>query len=252
MGFYFSPNAKMFHLVVKMKEVPGALSSVLALLADKVDLVESMSYGAEDGRAIWSGFGKSLSKSATEGKLKSLVERSPMVIECEVKESDNGLIVDSFHAGVEVAPGRPAMIFPHAGFSRICDHLVRSLGSGGETVLFEEGSALGQSTGRYLNARLGQRRLDLRVKAALSLYRADGFGSPSLEVEEPGARFRITVHDCPECAETETERKECSFLRGHLVSVISTLSGSEFGAKETSCRLRGNPSCQFLLRGRAP
>ena len=149
LGLYFSPRVKSFHVVVRIKDVPGALSSVLELLRGHVNLVNSISYSLEHNGAIWSGFGRSLSKNETEGRLKKLVERLPVVLECEVKGSDHGLLIDSFHSGLEVAPHRSAVVFPSAGITGIYDHLARILGSGGETLMFEEGSALGKSSGRY-------------------------------------------------------------------------------------------------------
>ncbi len=247
MGYCFSPDQKAFHILVKMKDVPGSLSAILKVLADKVDLVESLSYGLPDGSAVWSGFGRSLSQTETKEALEKLIARTTMVIECQVEESESGIVVDSIHPGIEVSPGRPAMMLPIAGFSRICDHLAKILGSGGETILFEEGSALGQATGRYLNDRIGRGRLDVRIRAALGMYQAAGWGLLALKVEEPGVKYRIVARDCLECTEKSADRKECGFIRGHLGSVVSTLSGEEFRVTETSCRLRGGSACEFVL-----
>jgi predicted hydrocarbon binding protein len=68
-----------------------------------------------------------------------------------------------------------------------------------------------------------------------------------LEVEKPSTRFRVTVRDGFECAGGGKDRKECGFLRGHLASTISTLSGREFEGEETKCRFRGDSFCEFLL-----
>jgi predicted hydrocarbon binding protein len=247
LGMYYSPKAKAFHIVAKLKDIPGALSSVLELLRDHLDLVNSISYSLEDDGAIWSGFGKSLSKTETEGKLKKLIRRSPMVLECQVKGSDHGLLIDSFHSGIEVAPDRPGVVFPLVGLSRIYDHLARILGSGGETILFEEGSALGKSSGQYLNTLLGHGHLDWKFKALLGTYSIIGWGSASLEVEKPGARFRVRVSDCMECAGMGKDRRRCNLLRGCLTSAVSTLAGSEFKCEETECRFRGDPFCEFLV-----
>ena len=246
-GFYFSPKVKAYHLVVKMKDVPGALSIVLAMLPDVVDLVDSVSYTLEDWTAVWSGFGKSLSEKETEASIKELIERSPLVLDCQVKESENGVVVDSFHAGLEVAPDRPAMVLPVAGFSRICDHLARILGSGGETILYEEGAALGRLTGRFLNDKLGDGKLELRFMAALGMYRASGWGTLSVQAERSGSQFRVVAKDCPECADAGRDRTECGFLRGHLTSMISMLGREEFKSEETKCRLRGDSTCEFIL-----
>jgi predicted hydrocarbon binding protein len=247
LGFYFYPGMKGFHIVARLKDVPGALHSVLGLLHDRVNFADSSSHILEDGTAIWSGFGTSLLEDETEEKLKRLIETSPFVLECEVKGSDQGLLIDSFHSGLDIAPDRPGVVFSIAGVTRIYDRLVQTLRSGGETILFEEGSALGESVGQYLNARLGHGELDWKVKALLGTYRAYGWGSASLEVEEPGTRFRVTVRDDFECVEKGKVRKECGFLRGHLTSAISTLSGREFGGRETKCRFRGDPLCEFLI-----
>jgi len=247
LGLYFSPRVKAFHVVVRLKDVPGALSSVLEVLRHHVNLVNSISYSLEDDGAIWSGFGKSLSKAETEGKLKRLLERLPMVLECEVKGSDHGLLIDSFHSGLEVAPDRPAVVLPLVGISRIYDHLARILGSGGETIMFEEGSALGKSSGQYLNAKLGHASLDWKVKALLGTYSIIGWGSGSLKVEKPHAQFRVSIRDCMECAGMGKDRKRCNLVRGCLASAVSTLSGSEFTCEETKCRFRGDPFCEFLL-----
>jgi predicted hydrocarbon binding protein len=251
LGFYFFPRMKGFHVVIRLKDVPGALASVLLLLRDHVNIVNSASYSVGDGDAIWSGFGKSLSKAETEGRLKNLVERLPVVLECEVKGSDHGLLVDSFHSGIEGAPGRPGIVFPTEGLARIYDHITKVLGSGGETILFEEGSALGKSSGQYLNARLGHGRLDWKVKALLAMYRVQGWGSASLKIEKTQARFRFRFRDDYECAGKERNRKECGFLRGHLTGMVSTLSGKEFEGEETKCRLRGDSFCEFLLSRKA-
>ena len=250
LGFYFYPGMKGFHIVAKLKDVPGALHSVLGLLHDRVNFANSTTYSLEDGTAIWSGFGTSLSEGETEEKLKKSIEQSTFVLECEVKGSDHGLLIDSFHSGLDVAPGRPGVVFSIVGITRIYDRLVQTYGSGGETILFDEGSALGESMGQYLNERLGQDDLDWKVKALLGTYRAFGWGSASLEVEEPSARFRVTVRDDFECTEMGKVRKECAFLRGHLASAISTLSGREFGGEETKCRFRGDPLCEFLISRR--
>ncbi|MGD0478303.1 MAG: V4R domain-containing protein [Nitrososphaerales archaeon] len=247
LGFYFFPGTKGFHIVAKLGDVPGALYGVLGLLHERVDFVNSTSYSLGDGSAIWSGFGKSLLKDETKEKLKELIERSPLVLECEVEQSAYGLLIDSFHSGVDIAPDRPGIVFPAIGIARVYDRLAQTFGSGGEMILFEEGSALGRSTGQYLNARLGHAYLDWKIKALLGMYWVQGWGSASLEVERPNTRFRVTVRDDFECAGGGKDRKGCGFLRGHLTSTISTLSGREFEGEETKCKFRGDSFCEFLL-----
>jgi predicted hydrocarbon binding protein len=247
LGFYFLPGMKGVHIVVRLKDVPGALGSVLLLLRDHLDILSSTSYGLGDGSAIWSGFGKMLMRDETEGTLKNRVERLSSVLECQVKGSDNGLLVDSFHLGMDVAPGRSGIVLPTEGLARTFGHLADIFGSGGETILFEEGASLGKSTGEYLNKRLGHGSLDWKVKALLGMYRVQGWGSASLKVEKPLTWYRVRFKDDFECSRGRKDGKGCGFVRGHLTGVVTTLSGSEFKGEEIKCRFRGDPFCEFLL-----
>jgi predicted hydrocarbon binding protein len=79
------------------------------------------------------------------------------------------------------------------------------------------------------------------------MYRVQGWGSASLKVEKPRTRFKVRFRDDFECTGGRKDRKGCGFLRGHLATIVSTLSGSEFIGEESRCRLRGDPFCEFLL-----
>jgi len=252
LGFYFDAGIRSFHIVARIKNVPGALYDLLGRLQANVDFVNSTSHSLGDGSAIWSGFGKSLLDDESEGRLKELIEWSPFVLECEVKGSDHGLLIDTFHSGLEVAPDRLGIIIPIAGAAQIFDRLAQTYGSAGKAILFQEGSALGKESGQYLKARLGRGDFDWKVEALLAIYRAYGWGSATLEVEDPNARFKVTVRDCFECSEMGKFRKGCDFLRGHLASAISTLSDKEFEGEETKCKLRGDSFCEFLLSRNEP
>ena len=118
--------------------------------------------------------------------------------------------------------------------------------------MFGEGSAVGKATGQFLSHTLGRGSLDWKTTAAMGLYRAHGLGSVSVEVEEPRSRFRLKVSDCAECSGARTNRNECSFMRGHLVGLVSTLFGSEFRSEEAKCRLRGDRHCEFFLAETRP
>jgi predicted hydrocarbon binding protein len=233
--------------VVRIKDIPGALNSVLEILRDRVDIIGSISYGLGDGSAVWSGFVRALSKADTEPKLKNIVKKSPMVIESIITGSDRGLLADSYHSGIEYGPSRAGVIMPFVGIARIFNHLTNIFGTGGETILFQEGSALGKASGQYINDLLGPGRLDWKVGALAAMYRTIGWGITTLKVDRPRFAYSVLVRDCFECVEGSESRKACWFLRGHLVSTLSTLSGAEFDGTETKCRLRGDPYCEFCL-----
>ena len=250
LAFHFSPNAKTFHIVVKMKDVPGATSNVLGMLSQRVDLIGSTSYSLDDGSAIWSGFVRSLRHGETAKSLEGVLASSPVVREYLVAASDKGLLVDSYHSGVETGPGRPAALMPLAGFTHMFERLVRDFGSGGETILFEEGSALGKSSGEYLKSHMGAGSLDWKTRALVSMFRSIGYGSPTLKVLEGERKYSIVFRDCFECSSAPGKRKECGFFRGQLAATISTLAGEQFTSQEVKCRLRGDPYCEFRVNAK--
>jgi predicted hydrocarbon binding protein len=247
LAFHFSPNEKTFHIVVRMKDVPGAASEVLSLLSDRIDLIGSQTYSLPDGKAVWNGFARALSRQESGRTLKRLLASSPIVEACEVRESDRGLLVDSYHSGLESGPGRRAVMMPLAGFTHMFDRLVRDFGTGGETILFEEGSALGKSSGEYLNSHLPSGSLDWKTKALVTMFRAVGYGDPHLKVLSPGKKYSLLFRDCFECSGAVGSRKECGFFRGQLSGTISTLANEEFDSEEVECRLRGATHCQFVV-----
>lgn len=247
LGFRYAPNESTFHIVARIKDVPGALNSVLEILRERVDIIGSISYGLGDESAIWSGFVRALSKGETESELKKNIGKSPAVIESLVVSSNHGLLTDSFHSGIEYGPGRSGVIMPFAGVSRMFDRLVNVFGSGGQTILFEEGSALGTSSGQYINSLLGPKRLDWKVAALVAMYRTIGWGTTSLEIIKPRSSYVVRFSDCFECVDGTKPREECGFLRGHLVGTLTRLSGVDFKGEETKCRLRGDPLCEFRL-----
>jgi len=246
-GFFYSANEKTFHIVVRIKDSPGALSYLLEILRPEANIISSLSYSLVDGGAIWSGFVNTLSKTTTERDLRKIIQSSPLVEECEVNGSEAGLLVDSFHSGIEYGPDRLGIIIPLAGISRMFNRLVTVFGSGGETILFEEGSALGQSTGQYINSLLGKGSFDRRIKALVAIYRSIGWGIPTLETEKPDRSYTIKFVDCFECLSHESVRSECGFLRGHIYSTFLALSDKGFSCKEIECRLRGDEVCTFRL-----
>jgi len=246
LGFLYLPGKNTFHIVARLNDTPGSLSNVLGILCKKVDLIGEISYTLDDGTAIFSAFASALSRKETATGLKRLLEKSSSVREARVKASVDGLLADTFHSGLEYGPGRNGVIFPFPGLSRMFNRLVDLFGSGGETILYQEGASVGFATGGYLNSLLGKGKLDWKVGAMASLYNTVGWGATSVKVEKPGSRYRIRFSDCFECVEAES-RHECAFLRGHLTSTLGILSGNGFTASEEKCRLKGAPYCEFLL-----
>jgi len=247
-AFLYVPEGKGFHIVVGLKNVPGALESLLNLLRQHVDLTNTISYNTSEGKAISSVFAKSLSKSLTGAELKMAISKSPFVEDCEVVESNGGLVVDTFHRGTELGRNEPLLAISVRGLSQMFRNLVRIFGSGGETILFEEGLAVGQANGEYVKELFGEKFVRERMGDLAPLYQALGWGIVSLDVEEDGERVVIKADECFECSGDRGEGQGCPFVKGHMVGIVSAFTSNDYTGEETKCRFRGDPRCEFILQ----
>jgi predicted hydrocarbon binding protein len=243
----YSPKVRGFHIIIELKDVPGAFSSVLELLERYVDLTSTVSYATDRGTAVWSIFGKAISKSVTEEALRRVISCYPFVEDSEVVGSEGGLVFDRFHSGTQLGPGLPLVSISIRGLVRMFDRLTEDFGSGGEAILFEEGHAHGQATGDYLRGMFGAQLVKKRIRQFISFYGALGWGRASLSIGKQGKVVSVRVEDCFEASERKSPRHGCNFTRGHLVGLVSSYLRTELTGEETKCRLRGDPYCEFVL-----
>ena len=251
-GYDFSPDKRMFHVVVQMEDTPGALNTVLEALRHHLNLIGSVSYSNPDGSATWSGFAEALSKTVTEAKLKKLLASLPVAKASMVESGEDGLLLDSYHMGIQVGDGDDFILLPSKGVSREYDSLSKLLGSGGETVLYDEGYSLGEVNARYFQKLMGEVETRHRIGRLFMLYRTFGWGETETTIHGNGEKFEVKVSDCFECSFSRSTRSACSFMRGHLTGFLSKTFGTQFSGTETKCRMRGDPICQFEMTQAQP
>ncbi|MDA4124092.1 MAG: hypothetical protein OK438_01385 [Thaumarchaeota archaeon] len=250
-AYHYAPGKKLFNVVVTLKDVPGALSSVLELLSDRVNLIGSVSYATGDGSAIWSGFAQSLSQRESTANLKRLLGRSKMVKESWVGQGQQGFLVDSFHTGIDI-DSESFMLSPRKGTSQMFEMLVKTFGTGGETILFNEGVEMGRFTAEYFRKILGPELAKKNPSKYGSVFGAEGWGAGTLLKSRTDGKVRIRVAECFECSTKSDVRTTCTFRRGHIQGFTSTILERPMTSVETTCRFRGGPYCQFELSDARP
>jgi predicted hydrocarbon binding protein len=246
--FSFLPDEKTFQIVLRMKNVPGALSAVLELLSSRVDLINITTYNVDGRTAICSGIAKALSKEETSMKLEQLIKKSATVEDVVVGESDEGLLINGLTSGLEDNLGRPRMLMTSVGLSRTFDRLVEAFGSGGKTILFEEGSALGSANATYAKRLVGSEFAKRKLKSIYSSSGATGLGKITFKGEPLLLDFELKVEDCFECSSKGKVRKSCDWIRGQLSGGLSTYLDTRLTCEEVRCRFRGDAACEFRLR----
>lgn len=246
-GFAFGPQTRMFQVTVRLTDKPGALADVLQLLKSHVDWLGVVSYTKDQGEAIFSGFAKALTPQVNQGNLKSLLSSSGIVKDTWITTSEDGLLVDGFHTGVEDEAKDAYMLVPLKAMSETYERLIEILGSGGESILYDEGVSAGKVTAKDFVNRLGIGFVREKLGQILLMYGSMGWGNSDFRDEGYGSEFTVRVVDCFECSSGPRSRQSCSFQRGHLTGLISTIYDTPLECAETRCRFRRDPFCEFKL-----
>jgi predicted hydrocarbon binding protein len=199
--------------------------------------------------AIFSGFGEVLSKSVTAQALQGMMAKLPNVSGCQVWESREGLLVDRFHTGFQAGVGEPYLILPARALSETFEGIVRTFGSGGQTILYEQGLDYGRSrSGIY--KKMIRKHPERRLDDLTSIVGALGYGKSTATLEPSGKAMTLTSIECFECSTPTRTGRTCKFLQGMAVGIFSALFGKELVGEETLCRQKGNEHCEFVLRAK--
>ena len=240
---YYAPGKRLFQIVVRISDAPGSLSSILNLLGSRVNLIGTATYTLGDGTAMLNAFAEALTAQDTTASIKKALSTSPATVESEVREGKDGLLVDTFHTGLE-ALGEDYMLLRRWGMGNMFDHIVKIFGTGGEVLLYEEGSAMARGNLERTSSALTMPTILGNPSYLISFLSAQGWGSFKLDQVKDEAT--VTAADCFECAKGSKVRRKCDFVRGYLEGTASG-AGGEYQAEEVECRLRGGKACVFHI-----
>jgi len=244
--YVFAPDKRLLQIVVKMKDTPRAYATILGILGGRVNLIETVTYTVGN-KAIFSGFAEALLPSEDPDEIRKLVSESPVVLDCVVTGSSNGILVDTFHTGLETSSGEPLVMFRRNGLTHMFKEAKRLLGDKGETMLFDEGVAMGVSDASEIMESWRPGFMAQGFEILLSLFSAFGWGNATAYDRSDPHRFGIRMDDCFECSSDAKSGRSCAFVRGFLVGSARTLLGREVGCDEVACRFRGDDHCEFLV-----
>jgi predicted hydrocarbon binding protein len=245
--FHYSPDFKTVHIVVRMADDPGVLASLLSDLRAVVNLIGTTSYSLGEGVAVFSGIGRVLSNRQDAASIREQVSKSRSVLDCQVWESENGLLVDRFHFGVQTANGEEYLLVPARTLSSTYEAFVDTFKSGGETVLFYQGLDYAKARMQVYKSISGS---DPRTvfKNLVIILKATGWAVAEPIFEPSGEALRFVNTECFECSVRTKNGRRCTFLRGMAVGAAEAVFGREFTGEETRCKQVGDPVCEFVLK----
>lgn len=246
---YYVKGKKLFQVVVHMSDAPGSLRSILDVLSPRLNMVGLSTYTVGDGTAILSAFAEALDQEETPSSIQRILRNSSAALEAEIMEGKDGLLVDTFHSGLEVGD-EDFMLLRREGFSGVFDQIVKIFGKGGQVLLYEEGLAMARRNARKTASELGKDVIHANLPFLIKFLTASGWGTFETKPGHKDFEYDVTVTDCFECSKQSDERKECDFLRGYFEGSGSTTFGIPMHAEEVRCILRGDNACVFHISPR--
>jgi predicted hydrocarbon binding protein len=246
--YLYYPSAKLFHVVVELKNVPGALREVLTVFRDlNLNVVGSFSsVDSTERTGLWSGFVEGSTHTADE--LRKSISSIPFVTGSAIAESKNGFLVDGIHFPLTWNTGDRAVMMRSKHLVRMFERMRKEFGSGGNTIAFEEGFAYGTDTWTDLASRLGNDFARMNLKEVLMLYQAVGwFRLEAVDTSKDGT-VTVRVSGNFECEGTRTAEPRSHFVRGHLNAALAAIMDRKFSCEEAKCAAKGDRNCEFVLK----
>jgi predicted hydrocarbon binding protein len=248
-GYHYNPKKKVFLVSIEMKSDPSALSNITSILSnsDITTLGGFISMNPESNIGVW-GFFAEGDANMRGSQLKKLIDGSPFVETSYVIEGSDGLVVDNLHFPLKLNSGEIMVLVRREVFSDMFKRLEEIFGTGGETIVFEEGEASGESDAKRLIEVFGKEAAQQNIPELSYLYFALGWGRPEL-LKFNAIPFSATIrlYDSFECSGRKSTKPHSYFIRGHMTGLINTLFQKKVNCIETKCAALGDSFCEFSL-----
>jgi predicted hydrocarbon binding protein len=250
MVYVFGANKRFFHVVIQLKNEPGALSAVSALLAQaRFNILEGFTstLGGKD-IGTWSFFAEATEGSLTSGDLKALLVASKYVGGVVVNESENGFLLDTIHFPLRWNSGERAMTMRTDTFTMILNRMKDIFGSGGDVIVYHQGREAGRQGFGDLARDIGDGKIASTLTTILPCYAAVGWGRPELISADPeSSSITLRMWGNFECEGQKSEKPNSQFIRGHIAGLFSKVMAVELECSETKCTAMVESYCEFVV-----
>jgi len=245
--FYYSAERKSVHIMAELVSKASAVTEVLLRLKAKVEFVGVSAYSSGEDTITFSGIGKLRSSSDTPQSVRALISHLEFVRRSEVTGSKKGLLIDRFHTGFQVGDGEPFLMVPTAVLASTFEAVGQAFGSGGETILYNQGKAYSVARWAGISRALGP-TAKARLEEVAAMTAAVGWAIVEIRHMPGTSVVEVVNHDCFECSGIAKGGHGCPFLRGMAVGLIESAFGTRVTSQETRCREDGADACVFVLK----
>jgi predicted hydrocarbon binding protein len=245
--FYYSAKSKSVHIMADLVSTTSAVTGVLMRLKTKVEFVGVSAYSSGEDTITFSAIGTLRSASDTPQSIKALISQLGVVRRCEVAGSKKGLLIDRFHTGFQVGAGEPFLMVPTAVLASTFEAVARAFGTGGETILYNQGKAYSTARWAGISLALGPSSRT-RLEEVAAMTAAAGWAIVEIRHMPGTSIVEFVNHDCFECSGIAKGGHGCPFIRGMAVGLIESAFGTKVTSEETRCREDGSDACVFILK----
>ena len=246
----FDPKRSVFLVSLKTKNVPGALGDVATRLGNaKVNILSTSNYALPDrADSLVSFFAEAEDTKMREGDLDKVVKSSPYVLDSRVRMSDSGFMVDDFAFPLVYFPSGRGVLFPQSGITAMFEDLVKLFGSGGESILFRAGYAVGREGSDQLAKFFGEDKMVADANSFTALYGALGWGKLVVEdINFESGETLLRLMDGFESLGVRSTKPNCHFTRGLVTGSTERLLGKALTTEEQECASMGASFCRFRV-----
>lgn len=246
--YLFESRKNFYHIVVMLKNKPGAMAGVASLIAKaRINVLSGFMSVESGGRhGTLSVFAEA--KTLDADQIKKLVSSSPYAVEVAAKESVEGFISDTFHFPVISSSAKRIILMRQRSFAKMLRGIRETFGSGGEVIQYREGYEIGEALGEEFTHILPKYFKDEHLDQILSLYGAFGWAKTEIVRNDVSTlRILIRMRDSMECVEAKSAEPYSHFIRGHLCGMLTSIFGTDLKCSETKCVAVGDQYCEYAI-----
>ncbi|MDE1858782.1 MAG: hypothetical protein KGI26_06935, partial [Thaumarchaeota archaeon] len=151
----------LYLLAVKSKNVPGALGDIATRIGKAgLNILMTNDCSPPEGNDFALSFFVEPKEATTgEEEIRKAVMASPYMIECLVKKSESRLLIDDFAFPLMYFPSGRGVIIPQSGLTAMFQDILRTFGTGGESILFRAGHSAGTQGTNDIAKAVGEEQL---------------------------------------------------------------------------------------------
>jgi predicted hydrocarbon binding protein len=246
----YIPKTKYFLLNIDLRNRLGDLAAVSNVLSEaKIQILSGTFVRGMGGKpGTWQVFVQPINPEITLEEIKRLLLSCPDVINCHIRESRDGLLVDSMTFPIKVSSGQRAMIMRNDVWNNMLQRTREKFSSGGDVIIYEQGVMAGRTAGKELLMALGKDKIVQQMDQIVATYQAFGWGKAKIiTFRQSPLNLVLRFWESAECMGHKSDKPTGNFIRGHIVGVMEELYQLETICVETSCLAKGNLYCEFFL-----